>query len=45
VAKLGLVPATPTTSSPATVLPLNASAQDWARHIGIPSTTDGDNAA
>jgi hypothetical protein len=26
-------------------LPLNASAQDWARHIGLPSTPDGDNAA
>jgi hypothetical protein len=43
-AKLGLVPATPPKSSPAAVLPLNASAQDWARHIGIPSTPDGDAA-
>jgi hypothetical protein len=45
VAELGLVPATPTTSSPASVLPLNSSAETWGRRLGIPSTPDGDNAA
>lgn len=40
--KLGLVPATPTTSSPAAVLPLNSSAETWGRRLGIPS---GDSAA
>lgn len=43
--KLGMTPTTPPTATTAPTLPLNASAEQWASHIGIPTTTGSDSAA